>query len=41
MAPRTRKRILWLLVVSVVIVALRESSIRRHEADLHDWPRPS
>jgi hypothetical protein len=41
MAPRTRKRILLLFVVTALIVALREASIRRHEPDLHDWPRPA
>ncbi|MEZ5244059.1 MAG: hypothetical protein R2707_03105 [Acidimicrobiales bacterium] len=41
MAPRTRNRIVRLLVVVAVIVALREASIRRHESALHDWPRPS
>jgi hypothetical protein len=41
MAPGTRKRILLLMVLAAVVAALREASIRRHEADLHDWPRPS
>jgi hypothetical protein len=28
-------------VVAAVIAAIREASIRRHEGDLHDWPRQS
>lgn len=37
-APRTRSRFLCLLAVVGVIALVRELSIRRHEADLHDWP---
>ncbi|MDW3218175.1 MAG: hypothetical protein R8F63_06135 [Acidimicrobiales bacterium] len=40
MAPRTRSRLFRLLVLVAIIAAIREVSIRRHEADLHDWPRP-
>jgi di/tricarboxylate transporter len=38
MAPRTRSRILRLAIALLVLWVIRELSIRRHEADLHDWP---
>ena len=41
MSPGTRSRIVRLLILGAVIAALRELSIRRHEADLHAWPRPA
>jgi hypothetical protein len=41
MAPGTRSRIVRLMILGALIAAIREMSIRHHEADLHDWPRPA
>jgi hypothetical protein len=38
MSARTRSRILRIVVIVAVIAVAREVSVRRHEADLHDWP---
>jgi hypothetical protein len=38
MSPRARSRILRILVIGVLLAVVRERSIRRHAADLHDWP---
>ncbi|MEQ8842633.1 MAG: hypothetical protein RIB98_16745 [Acidimicrobiales bacterium] len=40
MSPGTRSRIVRLLILLALFGAVREISIRRHEADLDDWPRP-
>ena len=40
MAPRTRSRFVRLVAFLVLVGLIREWSIRRHKADLHDWPRP-
>jgi hypothetical protein len=40
MSPRTRSRIVRFTILVLVIGIIREMSIRRHEGDLHDWPRP-
>jgi hypothetical protein len=36
-----RRTLLGLLIVVGLIVLVREWSIRRHAADLEDWPRVS
>ena len=39
MSSSTRSR--WIVLIALVLglLALREASIRRHEADVDDWPR--
>ncbi|MEZ5168538.1 MAG: hypothetical protein R2695_19435 [Acidimicrobiales bacterium] len=40
MSSRTRSRLLRLAVVAMVVLVVRELSLRRHHDDLHDWPGP-
>ena len=39
MTTDTGSTLLRFLVIALVIALVREVSIRRHAADLHDWPR--
>ncbi|MGB1681515.1 MAG: hypothetical protein ACPHFO_04180 [Acidimicrobiales bacterium] len=34
-----RSRLITLLALAVAVLVWREASIRRHEADLDEWPR--
>jgi hypothetical protein len=39
MSPNLRSRLVRLAIAFAVLSVIRELSIRRHEGDLHDWPR--
>ena len=41
MRPNHRSRLLCFALVVVVIVVIREISIRRHLGDLEAWPDPA
>ncbi|MEM9466120.1 MAG: hypothetical protein AAGA90_12140 [Actinomycetota bacterium] len=39
MSSSTRSRWIVLIALVLAVLAWREASIRRHEADVDDWPR--